>query len=68
MKCDETYHNTQKEFERFYHKLCEIAYKENFNVQLCGSFSTGLWIKNCDIDILLVPQDQFIAEKNPNYI
>lgn len=29
---------------------------------------TGLWLKNCDIDLVLIPQDQFIADKDPNYI
>ena len=52
----------------FYNKLSNIAQNENYNVELCGSFSTGLWLKNCDIDILLIPKDQYIGEQQPNYV
>lgn len=37
-------------------------------MKIYGSFSTGLWLKNCDIDLVLIPHDQFIAEKDPNYV
>lgn len=37
-------------------------------MKIYGSFSTGLWLKNCDIDLVLIPHDQFIGEKDPNYV
>ena len=31
----------------------------NFDVDLYGSFCTGLWLKHCDIDIILRFKDQY---------
>lgn len=29
--------------------------QRNIDVEIYGSFGTGLWLKHCDIDLLLIP-------------
>lgn len=36
--------------------------QKNLDVEIYGSFATGLWLKHCDIDLLLIPNNGL-----PNY-
>lgn len=50
-----------KEMEVWLAKFEKIIGPEGLAVEIIGSFATGLWIKQCNIDLLLVRKDPYEA-------
>jgi DNA polymerase sigma len=39
-----------------------------FDMEIYGSFSTGLWLSNCDVDLLMIPrQNQASIQESGNF-
>jgi predicted nucleotidyltransferase len=56
-ECRKEYEWAQKDISPFMAVLGSIAQKEGLSVEFYGSFATGLWVKQSNIDIQLVSMD-----------
>ena len=45
-----------------------MAAKLNLYVDVYGSFATGLWLKHCDIDLLLTPMNNTEMKTVEDYL
>lgn len=58
-ECIDEHQAAYKEIEAWLIKFDKVIAQEGLAAELIGSFATGLWIKNCNIDLLLVRKDPY---------
>lgn len=56
-ECAKEYAQTLNDTSSFMDRLRKLVAEESLTVEQYGSFATGLWLKHCDIDLLLVPKE-----------
>lgn len=64
-ECEEDYETAYKELEAWLVKFDKIIAQEGLAAEIIGSFATGLWIKHCNIDLLLVRKDPYEVGGSP---